>query len=101
LRPSLLERKLERAAERLESIKRMAALVHPERPLKRGFARIEDRTGHTLVSAASARRALSLNLVFADGQVQATVDGAVERPRRKDHIPAGSPAEKPTQPKLL
>jgi exodeoxyribonuclease VII large subunit len=96
LRPSLLERKLERAAERLESVRRMAALVHPNRPLERGFARVEDRAGHTLVSAASARRALSLNLVFADGSVHTTVDGAVERPRARGHIPA-----KAEQPKLL
>jgi exodeoxyribonuclease VII large subunit len=96
LRPSLLERKLERASERLASLARMRELVDPERPLALGFARIEDRTGHTLTNAASARRALSLTLHFADGQVAATVDGALERPIPKRHIPP-----KPEQPKLF
>jgi exonuclease VII large subunit len=61
-----------------------------------GFARVEDRTGHTLTNAASAKRALSLTLHFADGQVVATVDGALERPAPKRHIPP-----KPEQPKLF
>jgi exodeoxyribonuclease VII large subunit len=96
LRLTLLERKIERGRERLASLARMAELVHPERPLKRGFARVEDRTGHTLTSAAAARRALSLNLVFADGAVHATVAAPVERPAQKRHI-----APKQEQPKLL
>ncbi len=91
-----LERKLERASERLASLARMRELVNPDRPLSRGFARVEDRTGHTLTNAASARRALSLTLHFADGAVAATVDGALERPAPKRHIPP-----KPEQPKLL
>ena len=96
LRPSLLERKLERASERLASLARMRELVNPDRPLTRGFARVEDRTGHTLTNAAAARKALSLTLHFADGKVDATVDGALERPAPKRHIPP-----KPDQPKLL
>jgi exodeoxyribonuclease VII large subunit len=96
LRPSLLERKLERATERLASLARMRELVDPDRPLALGFARVEDRTGHTLTNAASARRALSLTLHFADGELAATVDGALERPRPARHIPA-----KPEQPKLF
>jgi exodeoxyribonuclease VII large subunit len=96
LRPSLLERKLERATERLASLARMRELVDPDRPLALGFARVEDRTGHTLTNAASARRALSLTLHFADGEVAATVDGALERPRPPRHIPP-----KPEQPKLF
>jgi exodeoxyribonuclease VII large subunit len=96
LRPSLLERRLERASERLASLARMRELVNPDRPLALGFARVEDRTGHTLTNAASARSALSLTLHFADGKVDATVDGALERPAPKRHIPP-----KPEQPKLL
>jgi len=96
LRPTLLVRKLERGQERLASLARMVELVHPDRPLKRGFARVEDRSGHTLTSAAAARRALGLNLIFADGAVQASVDGALERSAAKRHI-----GVKPEQPKLL
>jgi exodeoxyribonuclease VII large subunit len=96
LRPALLQRKVERARERLDSLARMAALVHPDRPLRRGFARVTDRAGHTLTSAAAARGAASLSLLFADGKVDATLDGALERARPSRHIP-----KKPDQPKLL
>jgi len=96
LRPGLLTQRIERGRERLAGLARMAELVHPERPLKRGFARVEDRTGHTLTDAAAARRALSLTLHFADGEVAATVDGTLERPPARRHIPA-----RPEQPKLL
>jgi exodeoxyribonuclease VII large subunit len=64
----------------LASLARMRELVNPDRPLALGFARVEDRTGHTLTNAASRRKALSLTLHFADGKVDATVDGALERP---------------------
>jgi len=96
LRPNLLAQRLERSRERLAGLARLSELVHPEAPLKRGFARVEDRTGHTLTSAAAARRALTLNLHFADGAVPVSVDGALERSRAKNHI-----APKPEQPKLL
>jgi len=96
LRPNLLTQRLDRSRERLSGLTRMAALAHPERPLQRGFARVEDRKGLTLTAAAAARRAGALNLVFADGAVTATVDGALERPAPKRHIPP-----KPEQPKLL
>ena len=95
LRPPLLAAAHRRARDRLESIWRLAQAVHPGRPLERGYARIEDRGGHTLVSSAAARAAGRLRLVFADGGVDASVDG-VERPRR-----AAYAAPKPDQPKLL
>ncbi|HEY9552045.1 MAG TPA: exodeoxyribonuclease VII large subunit, partial [Allosphingosinicella sp.] len=80
---------------RLESLWRLAQLAHPNRPLQRGYARIEDRQGRTLVSSAAARDAGRLRLVFGDGPVDATVDG-VERTRRGSYS-----APKPDQPKLL
>jgi exodeoxyribonuclease VII large subunit len=97
LRPSLLRAAYARAKERLEALWRVAELTHPNRPLERGYARVEDRDGKTLISAAAARKAERLRLIFGDGDVQAQVAGApVERPRR-------SPYVKPTgeQPKLL
>ncbi|PWG02321.1 exodeoxyribonuclease VII large subunit [Sphingosinicella humi] len=95
LRPSLLAATYRRAGDRLESLWRLAQLAHPNRPLERGYARIEDRDGHTLVSSAAAKSAGRLRLVFSDGRVDATVDG-VERPRRASYV-----APKPDQPKLL
>ena len=95
LRPSLLAAVYRRAGDRLESLWRLAQLAHPNRPLERGYARVEDREGHTLVSSAAVKAAARLRLVFGDGKVDATVDG-VERSRRASYV-----ASKPEQPKLL
>jgi exodeoxyribonuclease VII large subunit len=70
-------------------------VVHPNRPLERGYARVEDREGRTLVAAKAARVAHRLNLVFGDGTVGATVDDGVERPRRASYLAKGD------QPKLF
>ena len=100
LRPGLLKAAHGRAKERLDSLWRVARLAHPNRPLERGYARVEDRDGRTLISAASARSAERLKLIFRDGEVAAEVAGAaaapVDRPRRPSQAkPAGE------QPKLL
>ena len=97
LRPSLLKATHARARERLDSLWRVAQLAHPNRPLERGYARIEDKGGRTLISASAARAAGGLKLIFSDGDVEAQVAGApVERPRRHSYVkPAGE------QPKLL
>jgi exodeoxyribonuclease VII large subunit len=98
LRPGLLRAAHARARERLEALWRVAELAHPNRPLQRGYARVEDQGGKTLISAAAARTAQRLRLIFADGDVEAQVGapGPVERPRRAAYV-------KPTgeQPKLL
>jgi exodeoxyribonuclease VII large subunit len=94
-----------RARERLDALWRVAQLAHPNRPLERGYARVENREGRTLMSAAAARAAERLRLVFADGPVEATVgDEALpaapkpplERPRRGNYS-----AARADQPKLL
>jgi exodeoxyribonuclease VII large subunit len=99
LRPGLLKAGHARAKERLDALWRVAQLAHPNRPLERGYARVEDRDGKTLISAAAARAAGRLKLIFGDGAVEAQAGAAapVERPRRP------SPYEKVTveQPKLL
>jgi exodeoxyribonuclease VII large subunit len=104
LRPSLLEKQIRRSRDQLAALWRVAELVHPNKPLERGYARVEDRDGRTLVSAAAARAAGRLGLVFADGRVDASVDGTaganpgggVERVRRASYSSA-----KADQPKLL
>lgn len=82
LRQGLVDQRIERASERLASLWRLAGLAHPERPLQRGFVRVTDRTGKTLVHAADARAAGLLNLRFADGTVEAAVEGSVARLER-------------------
>lgn len=98
LRPGLLKASHARAKERLEALWRVAQLAHPNRPLERGYARVEDRRGKTLISAAGARAAGGLKLIFSDGDVDAEVGGSgpVERPRRPSY---GKPTVE--QPKLL
>ncbi|WP_165323574.1 exodeoxyribonuclease VII large subunit [Rhizorhabdus phycosphaerae] len=96
LRPALLDRKYERAAERLASVRlsdrpirskidqnraaldqlwRLAEQLHPDRPLQRGYVRVERRDGGVLSNAQTAREAGLLTLHFADGAVDARVDG--------------------------
>jgi exodeoxyribonuclease VII large subunit len=96
LRPGLLVAAHGRARERLDARWRMAELAHPNRPLARGYARVEDRGGRTLISAEGAREARLLRLVFHDGAVDAaTGDGAGGAGKR----PSG--LRKVEQPKLL
>ena len=70
------------ASEKLASLWRLAGLAHPERPLQRGFVRVTDRDGRTLAHAGDARAAGFLKLRFADGSVEAIVEGSVARLER-------------------
>ncbi|HEY7810045.1 MAG TPA: exodeoxyribonuclease VII large subunit [Allosphingosinicella sp.] len=97
LRPNLLAAAHRRGRERLDALWRVAQLAHPNKPLERGYARVEDKNGHTLMSAATAKSARALRLHFADGAVDATVGEGVERPRR----PAYRPPSTGEQPKLF
>jgi exodeoxyribonuclease VII large subunit len=92
LRPGLLASAHARAKERLDALWRVAQLAHPNRPLEKGYARVEDRSGKTLISAEAAGKARLLRLVFGDGKV----DVAVEQGRAKPYSKG-----KGDQPKLL
>jgi exodeoxyribonuclease VII large subunit len=96
LRPGLLRSAHRRARERLDALWRVAQLAHPNRPLDRGYARVEDQQGKTLISAATARRAGNIRLIFGDGEVDASVGRGLERSRRGPYA-----AAKGEQPKLL
>lgn len=96
LRPGLLVGAERRARERLQSIWRIAELAHPNKPLERGYARVEDESGKTLIAAAAARAAGRVRLIFADGRVDATTQEGLERLRRGTYR-----APKSDHPKLL
>lgn len=99
IRPALLAATLRRSRERLQGLWRIAELAHPNKPLERGYARIEDREGRTLINASQTREAGRLSLIFADGKVDASVDGqgsGVERSRRTNYRGPGT-----DQPKLF
>jgi exodeoxyribonuclease VII large subunit len=79
LRRDLIDQRIARLSERLAAAWKMAELVHPERPLSKGYVRVTDRTGKTLTHARDARDAQRLALHFGDGKVDAHVDGEVQR----------------------
>ncbi len=76
LRPVALVQKLNFARGRLDQLWRVAASLHPDGPLKRGYARVEKRSGGVVSSAAAARAAGALTLHFADGSVDARLERA-------------------------
>jgi exodeoxyribonuclease VII large subunit len=91
LRRELIDQRIALLTERLGAAWKMAELVHPERPLSKGYVRVTSRDGRTLTHAGDAREALRLTLYFGDGAVDASVDGSpaspVEPKRRKPYIP--------------
>jgi exodeoxyribonuclease VII large subunit len=92
LRHELIDQKIMQLSERLAAAWKMAELVHPERPLAKGFARVTSRDGTTLTQAEQARVARLLTLHFGDGAVDASVEGSlppakpVERKPRRPYI---------------
>ncbi|WP_308515591.1 exodeoxyribonuclease VII large subunit [Sphingomonas flavescens] len=91
LRQDLIDQRIARLSDRLSAAWKMAELVHPERPLSKGYVRVTTRDGATLTSAAAARAAQQVTLRFGDGAVDATVGDtaparAVEPKRRKPYI---------------
>jgi exodeoxyribonuclease VII large subunit len=92
LRPELVARRVRDGRERLTALWRLAEQLHPDRPLARGYARVEGRDGSVVSTAPAARAAGAVTLVFADGRVDARVEGG--RPSTY-----GRP--KPEQPTLL
>ena len=99
LRPALLTQRIARAAERLDAIRlrpepiearivegratldrlwRIAEQLHPDKPLQRGYVRVEKRGGGVLTEAAGAKAAGLLTLHFADGAVDARVENGAK-----------------------
>lgn len=104
LRAELVVQRIERGHERLDSLWRLAGLAHPDRPLGKGFVRVTDRQGRTIIHAGDARAAGALSLRFADGSVDATVDGSVTRLERaapRSYRPAKPGATHKPQPGLF
>jgi exodeoxyribonuclease VII large subunit len=97
LRIELVKDRVARASDRLETVWSMANLVHPDRPLSKGFARVTSRAGKTLTSASDAVAERLLTLHFRDGKVDTApgqVDppasraaATVERKRRPTYVP--------------
>jgi exodeoxyribonuclease VII large subunit len=92
LRRELIDQRIKVLSERLGAAWKMAELVHPDRPLTRGYARVTDRSGKTLTRAADATAARDLRLRFSDGEVDAAVtrhsnkSEPVERKARRPYV---------------
>jgi exodeoxyribonuclease VII large subunit len=99
LQRGLVDQRIARLSEQLAAAWKMAELVHPERPLKRGYARVTDKAGATLTSAAEARAARELRLHFGDGNVDATAGEG--QPRRAPVERKGRPSYVAPQPGLF
>jgi exodeoxyribonuclease VII large subunit len=76
-----LAARLKDAQGRLDSLERLADSLHPEAPLKRGFARVSDAEGRTIMGADAAKAAGQVSIRFADGSVDALIGGGTPRPR--------------------
>jgi exodeoxyribonuclease VII large subunit len=82
-----LAARLKDAQGRLDSLGRLADSLHPEAPLKRGFARVSDAEGRTIMDVDAAKAAGQISIRFADGSVDASVGGA---PLRTKAVKAAS-----------
>ena len=76
LHPRLLHRRVEQKQQQLDALTRLAGSLHPEAPLKRGFARVTDADGKTIVSRAAAVKAGDVTMRFVDGEVGSVVNGS-------------------------
>lgn len=86
-----LQRQLSTAQNRFDTLARLAETLHPESPLKRGFARVTQADGSTIASVDAAKAAGQVSIRFADGSVDAVVGGGPPRSR------PGKPAPPSTQ----
>ncbi len=70
-----INRRLEVAQGKLDSLARLATSLHPLAPLNRGFAKISDSDGKTIMGTDAAKAAGQVSIRFADGSVDALVGG--------------------------
>jgi exodeoxyribonuclease VII large subunit len=74
-----LQHRLGDAQGKLDALGRLAETLHPEAPLRRGFARVSDAEGRTVTGADAAKAASQVSIRFADGSVDAVVSGSTLR----------------------
>jgi len=83
-RPAM-ERRLQRAEERLASLEKLRLSLNPDGPLARGFARIHHADGTLARRGGDLKSGEAVKLVFADETRGAVIDGqpgAGARPRK-------------------
>ena len=86
LTPTLVQRPLGQAGDRLASLVRLAEQLHPKKPLERGYAIVRSGSGDVLPSRAQAAAESALSLEFRDGLLDVGVGTApspAPKPKRK------------------
>ena len=78
-RPAL-DRRLSRWAEQLTALDKLRQSYNPDGPLARGFARIHGANGNLVRSASALQSGDGVQLVFADGERGAVIDGDAPAP---------------------
>ncbi len=86
----LMRRTLAQAADRLTNLEKLRLSLDPDRPLSRGFARVEREDGHLVRSAGAVKSGEAVKLIFHDGDRAAVIDGATSprTPRKVQPPPA-------------
>lgn len=74
--PALVTRPIADHREKLAALARLAGQLHPDRPLTRGYVRVTNGYGVTLVTRIAAAEEARLALHFADGILEVTTGAA-------------------------
>jgi exodeoxyribonuclease VII large subunit len=94
LSPASITRRITTQRERLAASWRLAEQLHPERPLQRGYVLVRDKQGRALTDKAQAEKEAVLSLKFRDGELDVFTAGSsppakTAKPRPK----AGGPRQ--------
>jgi exodeoxyribonuclease VII large subunit len=87
----LAGRALAQAGDRLTNLEKLRLSLDPDRPLSRGFARVQRADGHLARSAGALQSGEPVTLVFHDGDRAAVIDGQPRSPPQRK--PSPSPGE--------
>jgi exodeoxyribonuclease VII large subunit len=100
---ALLTRRHHSDQQRFDGVARLMLSLHPDGPLKRGFARVTDIDGKTMMNSKAARVAGHVRLHFADAAVDAAIEGALSSPEKpplaREKATSKPSSPKPTPPK--
>ncbi len=96
-----LGHRLDRAFDEVEHHRARARALSPLATLQRGYAVVQDASGHVLTSVADAPEGTVLQVRVADGRVHAVSTGTVSTgtdaaPATDQHQPADEPTTEPT-----
>jgi len=89
LTPRLLERRTGQARDQFAALDRILPQLHPDKPLERGYVRVTDSSGRTLMVRDEAAHEKALVLKFRDGDLPVAVGGGARRKTDTKSPPLG------------